>query len=66
MVEKVARGLKPPNARQLMNEWNIKVYAGVIAGLLAVFIISHWVNRLQNRYHKSAGWRNMPGISIWR
>ncbi|KAF6792705.1 ferric reductase transmembrane component 5 [Colletotrichum sojae] len=65
MIEpRAAKKPKPPNARQLMNEWNLKVYAGVIAAVIAVFILYHWVRILNRRFSSSARtWQRLPGFS---
>ncbi|OHE94906.1 hypothetical protein CORC01_09825 [Colletotrichum orchidophilum] len=54
MIEpRAAKKPKPPNARQLLNEWNVKVYAGVIAGVIAVLILYNWAQRIRRKTSNS-------------
>ncbi|KAK1625522.1 ferric reductase NAD binding domain-containing protein [Colletotrichum phormii] len=54
MIEpRAAKKSKPPNARQLLNEWNVKVYAGVVAGVIAALIIYHWAQWIRRKTSKS-------------
>ncbi|KAF4781854.1 hypothetical protein HER10_EVM0004186 [Colletotrichum scovillei] len=54
MIEsRAAKQPKPPNARQLLNEWNVKVYAGVVAGVIAALIIYHWAQWIKRRTSRS-------------
>ncbi|KAK2777434.1 ferric reductase transmembrane component 5 [Colletotrichum kahawae] len=66
MIEtRAAKQPKPPNARQLMNEWNLKVYAAVICAVITVFILCHWKRSINRRLTSSPkAWQRLPGVSI--
>ncbi|KAF4832481.1 Ferric/cupric reductase transmembrane component 2 [Colletotrichum tropicale] len=66
MIEaRAAKKPKPPNARQLLNEWNLKVYAAVICAVIAVFILYHWIRSINRKLTSSPkAWQRLPGVSI--
>lgn len=65
MIEpRAAKQPKPPNARQLLNEWNVKVYAGVISAVIFIFISYHFAGILARKFSRSPKSSRSSGISV--
>ncbi|KAH7133090.1 ferric reductase transmembrane component 5 [Dactylonectria estremocensis] len=62
----VPPGEKPILPRQLINEWNLTLYAGVLLGLISLFTVVHWSRHLATRYRFSSSrtLRRLPGFRI--
>lgn len=65
-LRKGSRGGKAPDERQLMNEWNIKIYAGVMAGIMIFFILAYRVQFLTRKWFSSRKSRRRSKFWIFR